>query len=163
MTLNKGLQKRILETAALHYPDRIPPKTIFEILEPFSSADACANVAYLSDHGLLNKGAVEASDEGFFVATVKATQRGMDFLEPDGGLTEIFETVTIRIHEDSIRAILEAKIAESPDLTGKEKAGFLQRLKELPADSIKHLTLRLLDTAVDSSPQAIDLISRHLS
>lgn len=89
------------------------------------------------------------------------TAKGIDFLEGDGGLTAILGVVTVRLHDETIRDLIAARIQAS-DLPPEEKTGLLHQLKELRGESIKHLTMKLLDAGLENAQKAIPLIQKAL-
>jgi len=91
----------------------------------------------------------------------RITAAGMDFLADDGGVGAILGVVTVKIHEDTIKQLIEARIAGS-DLPEEEKRPLLQAVRELPGEAIKHLTTRLLDLGLDNLPGAVSLIRTYL-
>lgn len=162
MKLDRELQQQILLAAADVYPDSIPMDVFKDISSKHSRSTVAANIFYLSEHGLLKKEAPNAL-QGFcqISPTAQCTKDGVDFVADDGGIGAILNTVTVKLHEDTLREIIEQKIFQS-DLPAKEKETFVQSLKKLPADSIKHLIMKLLDKGVESSPAILDLISSYL-
>lgn len=89
------------------------------------------------------------------------THHGVDFLANDGGLSAILSVITIKFETQTLKAILATKINQS-DLTPENKKSMIDALEELPAESIKHLTTKLLDECVDNLPAAILLIGTWL-
>lgn len=91
----------------------------------------------------------------------KITARGLDFLADDGGLTAILGTVTVKLHDDTIRELIAVRIEQS-DLHPEEKAGLLTQLKALRGESVKHLTMKLLDAGLENAPKALPVIQKFL-
>lgn len=89
------------------------------------------------------------------------TASGMDFLADDGGIGAILGVVTVKLHEDTIKQLIEARIAAS-DLPEEEKRPLLQTVRELPGESIKHLTTKLLDAGLENVPRLVELIRTAL-
>ena len=85
----------------------------------------------------------------------------MDFLADDGGLSAILGVVTIKLHDDTIKSLIESKILES-DLPEPEKKRFLDHLRELPGEATKHLVLKLVDLGLEKAPTAIEVIGKVL-
>ncbi|MBK3748702.1 hypothetical protein [Stutzerimonas balearica] len=160
MKLDRELQLRILNALADKYPE-----AAFDILKEIeaSRAEGVANLVYLTEHKL-----VEAKFASFNGLPLDVSQRqritaaGMDFLADDGGVSAILGTVTIKFHEESLKQLIELRLTEA-QLPTEEKHRLLQSVRELPADSIKHLTTRLLDLGMDNLPRAIELIRTALS
>ncbi|QQX60921.1 hypothetical protein [Pseudomonas chlororaphis] len=163
MKLDRALQKRILEAAAMAYPFPAPHGLYFELGATEAKEKLDANLCYLAEHGLIKK-CIELTGDGFALPNsngIQCTKTGMDFLENDGGLSAILGTVTIKIHEDTLRDLLERKILES-DTEPAEKSRLVQGVKGLSGEAIKHLTLKLLDQGLEHLPGAVALIGTYL-
>ncbi|WP_152969423.1 hypothetical protein [Paracidovorax avenae] len=77
------------------------------------------------------------------------------------GLSAILGVVTIRLHDDTIKALIEARILAS-NLPEPEKKRLIDRLGELRTETTKHLVLKLVDLGLDKSQEAIELIGKAL-
>lgn len=156
MRLNRSLQHEILEKLAEHYPQRFNVQQ-WNHEEPL----LIPNMHYLHEHGLLdgNTSRELSGDNRFLFAHI--TARGLDFLANDGGLTAILGVVTVKLHDETIRDLVAARIQGS-DLPPEEKNGLLAQLQELRGESIKHLTLKLLDKGAESLPAILDAIRTSL-
>ena len=67
----------------------------------------------------------------------------------------------IKLHDDTIRELVALKINQS-DLAPADKRKLLDGLGELPAESIKHLTMKLIDLGLDKGPDAMRWLSTYL-
>jgi hypothetical protein len=85
----------------------------------------------------------------------------LDFLEDDGGLSAVLGVQTIKIHDDTIKDLIEAKILVS-DMPQEDKKRFIAKLKELPAETTKHLVLKLVDLGIEKAPGAIGVLGTWL-
>lgn len=74
----------------------------------------------------------------------------------------ILGVVTIRLHDDTIKELIQAKILRS-DLPETEKKRYLDQLRELPAETTKHLVLKLVDLGLEKGPEAIATIGTYLA
>ena len=93
---DRKIQRQIFETLRTAYPKRVDTRSM-----TFSDTVG-ENLAYLEEHGL-----VDAKWAGnFAVANAKITARGIDFLSDDGGLSTILDTVTVKLHSDTIKELL---------------------------------------------------------
>lgn len=158
MSLDRKLQLVLLQRLAEQYPSTVDIQG-WETEFPGSHM----NVSYLHEHGLCavrfsNEISTRAPKPSF----AKATARGMDFLADDGGLSAILGMVTIRLHDETVKALIESKILQS-DLPEPEKKRFLDQLSDLPAETTKHLVMKLVDLGLEKGPQTIDTIGRFLS
>ena len=160
MKLDRELQYALLKALAEVYPNML-----FRIEEAVDAdeADVVANMSYLAEHGLVSAKFASYSGRSMQLnGSTRITAKGLDFLEQDGGLGAMLGLVTIKFHEETLRDLIEGGVLQST-LPQDEKTGVLKTLRELPADSIKHLTMKLLDLGLENSPKAVPLIQNWLS
>lgn len=156
--LNRELQRKLLEQLSAYYPH----SHVGSWEELGSDASSVkVNLFYLKEHGLIDTNAIVERNfgGGFHYSYAKITKNGMDFLEQDGGLSAILGVITIRLHDDTIKALVESKIIAS-DLPPRDKQRYLDRLKSLPADATKHLAMKLIDLGLEKGQPAIDLLGK---
>ncbi|MGU7133018.1 hypothetical protein ACV2HT_25760 [Salmonella enterica subsp. enterica serovar Glostrup] len=102
-------------------------------------------------------GVYPASDT---VKSPKITHKGIDFIRDDGGLGAILNVQTVKFHDSTITALEDIiRVANLPD---EKKSGLISKLRELPSDAIKHLTLQLLTKGVLNLPAALPIIEKFL-
>lgn len=153
MAIDRLAQKNILERLAATYPNQVGTQKS----EPFGMDKTALyfHLAYLEEHGLvICQWAGNIGSGGKLCISAKITARGLDLLADDGGLSAVLGVVTIKIHEDTLKQLLEAKVTAS-DLPEPEKNRLISELRSLPAAATKHLTLKLLDKALENGPQAM--------
>lgn len=158
--LDRELQKEILRKLSEAYPAKLQPAELGFADE--AEAALLFNVCYLEEHGL-----VEAQVQGYysgeqFLVQARCTAAGIDFLAEDGGLSAVLGVVTIKIHDDTLKQLVAARIQAS-DLPEPEKKRMLDQLRELPAEATKHLALTLMDKALEAGPKAIEWLGTLLS
>lgn len=152
-SLDRDLQKRMLEALIASYPDNV-------VLTPeslgISEKKRNFNLSYLVEHGLVK----QVRDPSTLpIYKYYATHKGIDFLQQDGGLSAILGVVTIKLHDDTIKSLIEARIMQS-DLPQPDKRRYLDALRELPAETTKHLVLKLVDMGLDHKDAAISAIGK---
>lgn len=159
MKLDRAIQLQLLKQLASVYPN-----SDFHVIENVGCdyEVGIANMAYLAEHKLVFAKFIKHSDGVDFSNSPQITASGLDFLADDGGLTAIRGVVTVRFHEDTLKDLIELRLSEAP-IPSEEKNRLLQSVRELPADSIKHLTTRLLDLGMDNLPRAVELIRTVLT
>lgn len=161
MKLDRELQRKILERLAEEYKEPIENSLVyFSEIEP-DIAKLQANISYLEEHGLIENKEISYIGPAVPFYFTKITARGMDFLADDGGLSAILGIVTIKIHDDTLRNLIEMKIMAS-DLSQPDKKKWTDALRELPAESIKHLTMTILDKGLENLPVILPLIGKCL-
>jgi hypothetical protein len=155
--LDRAFQLHLLQVAAAGYPQLVPLK------EELASNEKATrvNIAYLEEHGLIR--GHYPGGHGRRVAPTGAviTAQGIDFLSNDGGLGAILGVVTVRLHEETLKALIASKVEQS-DLPPSEKSRILDQLKELPGETTKHLVLRLVDAGLDNWQKALPLLQNML-
>ncbi|MDQ6212340.1 hypothetical protein [Achromobacter insolitus] len=161
MGLNRDVQRSILSELADCYPDAYG-HPIQNLAPNADEGVIVANLIYLAEHGLLKHG-LEEDVDGWspVLGMTRITARGMDFLEDDGGLSAILGVVTIRLHSDTIKGLIEEKIAQS-DLAPADKKRWIDQLRSLPADATKHLVQKLVEKGLDSGPAAVAAVGAFL-
>lgn len=161
MKLDRQYQRELLTKLAEAYPQRC---NVDQLLAQASDEDKnryVKNMAYLEEHGLVMSG-ITRNFTGTLLTNPGITAAGLDFIADDGGLTAILSTVTIRLHDDTLRALIGQKIAEGP-LAPADKKKWSDALRSLPADAIKHLTMKLLDAGLNHAPDALRIIESALA
>ena len=159
MKLDRKLQRDILGTLRDTYP-RPEQSKLFNTAGCDSERDEqiVANLIYLEEHGLVRSG-VEFSLTGSVIyqggATITAA--GLDFLEDDGGLTAILGTVTVKLHADTIRDLMLAKVEDS-HLPAAEKSALRKAISTLSGEALKEVAKKLVAAGIENAPDAIEAI-----
>jgi hypothetical protein len=124
--LDRAIQRQILELLREHYPDSALPTRELKL----DGTQAAANLRYLEEHGLCKSGVKFGGrgDISFNPSTITAA--GLDFLEDDGGLSAILGVVTVKLHADTIRDMIDAKI-ETSSMPTEEKSKLRKVLASL--------------------------------
>lgn len=162
MLIDRTLQRQILQALADVYPD-LGTKALGALKQLAKEDVVIGNLLYLEEHGLIVSG-VTRQFSGFLIngGHLKITAKGLDFLSDDGGLSAILGVVTIKLHDDTIKSLIEAKILDA-DLPDPDKRKYLDALRELPAESTKHLAMKLIDAGLENAPVAWTAIKSVLS
>lgn len=161
MSLDRQLQFDILEKIAKEYPfiwqHNLKPESDEYIR-------LAKNLHYLKGHELISESSTiirdNQSGQGGGILLInkpKITEKGLDFLQDDGGLSAILGVLTVRFEADTIRTILQLKVDQS-DLSPSDKQKLTGVLQELPAESIKHLTTKIVDAGWDGLGSLMSLI-----
>jgi len=148
--IDRALQKELLEQLAASYPERNR-----EILKNDDADEKkkITNLLYLQEHELVDAGLKQSlsGDYGFFGS--KITAKGLDFLADDGGLTAVLGLVTVKLHADTIRDLLESKISTST-LPLEEKKRLSKNLGAIGSEALKVITKNLVEKGIESLPNA---------
>lgn len=148
MKLDRELQLQWLNKLAEVYPEQL------DIQNEGHENAVQKNLFYLYEHGLIDAEVYNLMGASSIIHHARITHRGLDFLADDGGLTAILGTVTIKLHADTFRDMLEAKIEES-DLPPAEKNRLIEHIRTLPAEALKTATTHLMKQGLEHLPDAI--------
>lgn len=164
---DRALQFEILNALIDIAPNALDDEKEAELIQKFDDYDhfvAC--MLYLEMHDLVRDPFTKSQTLGegnqyfFNPHSCYITEKGIDFLLDDGGLSAILKIQTVRLHNDTIVALEDLiLVANMPE---DQKKGLISKLRELPADAIKHLTLQLLTQGVQNLPRALQLIQTAL-
>lgn len=163
---DRALQLEILNAlidCAPNYLNRAQERALIEKFDNYDHFVAC--MLYLEMHGLVSTRFVRSEtmagvDFIFNASYCNITEKGIDFLLDDGGLSAILKVQTVRLHNDTIVALED--IIRVANISEDQKKGLISKLRELPGDAIKHLTLQLLTQGVLNLPNALRLIQTTL-
>jgi hypothetical protein len=163
--IDREYQKGLLQKLYEKYPLGIATGDIYTELDEQGQNKFLFNIKYLEEHGLVKSGVnITHTQGGGHVSLGKTsiTHKGIDFLVGDDGLSAILNVVTVKFEEDTLKALIEANINNTKNLTPEDKKGLIARLRSLPADAIKHLTLKLLEKGLASAPDIIQTIETYV-
>ncbi|ATF73894.1 hypothetical protein [Pasteurella multocida] len=169
MQINRATQKNILLKLAETYPS--PNPNAFQIIsddeyskiglridfvfEHCTEKECIANLFYLQEHDLVT---------GFFEKNTccnfskgRLTHKGVDFLLDDGGLSSILGTITVKLHEDTLKKLLLSKI-ENADLPKEEKTKIIKVVKNLGNTALEQVVANLVDIGFENLPKLIPLL-----
>lgn len=163
---DRALQLEILNALIDCAPNSLNKAQERDLIEKFDNYDhfvAC--MLYLEMHSLVSTPFVRSEtmagvDFIFNAPYCNITEKGIDFLLDDGGLSAILKVQTVRLHNDTIVALED--IIRVANISEDQKKGLIAKLRELPGDAIKHLTLQLLTQGVLNLPNALRLIQTTL-
>ena len=120
------------------------------------------NLAYLDELGLVQAELVEYGSAVLTVNSAKITAKGLNFLQDDGGLSAVLGVMTVRLHDETIRDLLLAKVQQS-DAPASVKARLADAIRSLPAEGLKATTMSLLEAGLDNLPNPVPLLQRLLN
>ena len=163
MKLDRDLQREILTMLADAHPRAPEIATVKAIHDRVGEDVLASNLLYLEGHGLLTSGVTMSLDGSIMIslAAQEITSKGLDFIQDDGGISAILGVVTVRLHSDTIKDLIEAKIQEA-DLPPADKKRWLDLLRSLPADATKHLVQKLVEMGLANAPAAVAAIGAFL-
>ncbi|WP_412550520.1 hypothetical protein [Shimia sp. MIT910701] len=151
--LNRGYQREILETLASAYPADVDIEAEWPEQEDNSLK---VNLYYLDEHGLTQNQVDRTKDEPWpLPRACKITAAGLDFLEKDGGLGAILNTVTVRFEEEQFRSLIVTLVGHS-ELHDEEKETIIGKLKELPGHALNKIGDAVIAEGIDGLIKLLD-------
>jgi hypothetical protein len=162
MILDRSYQLELLQKLAGSYPSHLPDHDLDEKLQGTERQRYVTNMHYLEEHGLVDGGLQLMSNGAYSLLPPAITARSIDFLLDDGGLSAILGTVTIKIHDETLKELVALRIAGS-GLEPKDKLRWTAALQSLPAESTKHLAMKLVDLGLTRAPEALHVIETYLA
>lgn len=157
MHLNRELQLKMLETLAAVYPRYTVELGVEQVTE-----DVLANLWYLEEQGLV-AGSLEMSvSQAFIFQGARITAKGLDFLADDGGLSAILGTLTVRLHADTIRELLLARI-DASDAPADKKSWLRKQLDIASNEAIKRIVGTVVDEGIKRAPDLVQLVEQVTS
>ncbi|MDP9590565.1 UNVERIFIED_ORG: hypothetical protein J2W19_003129 [Shinella zoogloeoides] len=156
--LNRDLQRRILTELAEIYPSDAAVQRSFRDVD---ERQVGYNLFYLHQHGLVDIHYTKMLDGSVPIHTATINARGIDFISNDGGLSAVLGVVTVKLHEDTLKALLIGKIgAASGDPTTKKL--LIEKIKGMPAEALSTITERALESGLDQLPDLLGSLSKWL-
>lgn len=164
MTMDKfdrATQREILQILYDAYPEKLTQDEADVLLARFPDyLTSTANLLYLESHELIKSGLHDTGGGYIAIDVPEITHKGIDFIRDDGGLSAILNVQTVKLHDSTIIALEDIiRVANLPE---EKKSVLISKLRELPADTIKHLTLQLLTPAVLHPQTVIQSIEKFL-
>ncbi|TPL00677.1 hypothetical protein FJ938_22045 [Mesorhizobium sp. B2-4-14] len=158
MILDRDLQLTMLRAMADVYPEQLRN---FPHIESVDRAKFFANLQYLCEHDLVDATWSREIGSKAHAAGSRITAKGMDFLADDGGLSAILGVVTIRFHEDTVKALLIDRVDKS-DASPSVRSKLVEQIKALPAEATKALTLEAIKAGLANVPEFLTWVQSVL-
>ena len=107
------------------------------------------NLHYLLEHGLIG-GQPRFSGSGDRSSNwpVRITHKGLDFLEDDGGLGAILGVVIVKIHDDTVRDLLMARVDADTAKDETAKAKLKDAIRGLPAEALSAVVKKATESGL---------------
>ncbi|GGA75495.1 hypothetical protein GCM10011521_12070 [Arenimonas soli] len=156
--LDRVLQNELLERMAAAYPSAVDfsghngERSINEIH---------ATLAYLHEHRLAKLTLERYLDNSLQTFTGQITAKGLDFLADDGGLGAILDVVIVKLHHDTVRDLLVARIEDST-ADASVKGRMVSALKDLPAAAMQRVAQQAIDAGLRQLPNAVQWVQNAI-
>lgn len=148
--LKRELQLKMLQAFAECYPQ----SSGWTPDEGDSLQECAANVEYLIDHGLCTGKTLFSMSDPVRLGVYKITAAGLDFLADDGGLSAILGVVTVKLHADTVRDLMLARV-DASDLPPEKKSDLKKHLANLSGLALKDATADLVKIGLDHLPNGL--------
>ncbi|MBA8799144.1 hypothetical protein FHW77_002863 [Agrobacterium sp. RC10-4-1] len=156
--LDRNFQREILQGLSEVYPRSADIRDFYQGRD---ERQVKYNLYYLCEHGLATAKWQTFMDGEIHVINPQITAKGIDFITDDGGLSAILGVVTVKLHEETIKALLIQKVRDSAaDET--VKASLIAKIKAAPAEVLGKLAERALDSGLDQLPDLAESLSKWL-
>ena len=155
--LNRELQRDILMRLSEEYPQRLP---VEKILYQSNDNSILVNLAYLDEHKLVS--VTWFNGHPRVAVQAKITNRGLDFLAGDGGLTALLSVVTVKLHGETLRELMIKKVEESNEDTSIRRS-VVTKLKSLPAEGVAMVATRAFELGLAATPNLATHVMQWLS
>lgn len=159
-------QNELLTILYNKFPNELSSDEYNDLIILFGNEDNLySNLSYLNRHNLIEYSLIPIDNLSSNIIgliqekSIIITEKGIDFIRDDVGLSAILNVTTIKIHNETLEKLED--IIKQSSLSEVEKKTYLGKLKELPVDATKHLVLKLLDLGLSRAPDVIQLISSY--
>lgn len=160
--IDRELQLKLMNGLADVYPRAYELTKLVEYApQGTPTKKIISNLMYLKDHDLIT---LKLYRKSFRVLTkcVKITAKGLDFLADDGGLTAELSVVTVKLHADTIKDLMIAKI-QSSEANPTVKKNLINKLKELPANAMEKILSAGFEKGIAAVPDIAVWLGNILS
>ena len=163
MNLNRTLQREILTQLKNYYPEDVQ---IDKLHLNYEQQELQGNLFYLLEYRLIESDTVAKYLGGIPMEMISAkiSAKGLDFLEDDGGVGTILNSITIKFDIKNIRDILQDNIIAS-SLTKEEKQTLIKRIKGMSGEAIQDVITDLLSEGIRNPAITMfiaDILSRYI-
>lgn len=154
--IDRALQRELLLLMRDEYP-----RTLLGIPEiPDASRESIyTNLRYLEEHGLCESGLLYGVDGRPSWGGATLTAKGLDFLEDDGGLSAILNVITVKLHADTLREILNARI-DAVEIAPEERSGLKRIVASLSETALQAATTDLVQNGLHHIPDVVGWLQR---
>ncbi len=160
MVLDRKLQREVLLVLRECYPESVQISNIDITHDDENNYHA--NLTYLHEHDLIEAEIQKIIGVYHKVLTARITVHGLDFLEDDGGMSAILQTVTVKFDSDNVRKILEEKVIAA-NIPQEQKETALDKIKGASGSVLKDIITDMIKKGLDHPKLLaifIDILSR---
>lgn len=151
-TPDYALMRLVLGELSAHFPRRVDWRRL-PSLSNLQIDYMLAFLAYLHEHGLIEFEIHKALGGYMTPGRLKITAKGLDFLQPDGGLSALAAPV-IRIAPASIVAIIDEALA-ARGISSGERSVIKKGLGVAGEEGIRAVVGRLVEAGIAHAPDVL--------
>lgn len=155
-SLDYALLRGILSTLKKVYPGGRLPMTKIPCLVEYGIENADKPLMYLYEHGMVHFAIQRYLGGRVAFGKISITARGLDFLEPDGGLSALVAPV-IRIAPDNMLAIIDSALA-ARGISAEERSVIKKGFGIAGEEGIRAAVGRLVEAGVAHAPDLARLL-----
>lgn len=152
--LERAHQRALLEQLRESYPE----VCAFGPGKDENSRRQAVNLYYLLEHELIVGKVRSTLSEGTAFA-VRISAKGLDFLQDDGGLGAILGVVTVKLHDDTIRQLIQRRIDDDPELTSQDKHKAREVLGKLSGKAMATVVEELAKKGLENFPNLLGYLT----
>lgn len=131
-----------------HYPARIP--TPWRGIRNDDDDAVPRHMCYMLEHGLIAASITRTRNGDYTISRTSITAKGIDFIQPDGGLSALAAPV-IRIAPDSMIAIIDQALA-ARGITQEERSAIKKGLGIAGEEGIRAVVGKLVEAGIAYAP-----------
>lgn len=144
--LDREVQRDILTKLSEGFPAQM--MAYRDLVPQFGEQPTIYNLAYLDDHGLTESHWSRPMHGSPTPVGTTITAKGLDFISDDGGLSAILGVVTIKLHPETLTALLISQIEKSKN-SSTIKQQLIEKVKALPAEALQRVSLKAMEAGLD--------------
>lgn len=158
--VNREFQRILLETLREEFPHYMERVTLGRNIKKHQRVNEATydsktdkifefNFYYLIEHGLIKQHNFQDDElEDYYQPKYRITPKGIDFLENDGGISAILNTVTVKFDVNNVRELVEAGLLKA-NVSEERKSVLKEALRKAPGIIFQKITDKLLEKAVN--------------
>ncbi|MBN4665413.1 hypothetical protein HUS70_07535 [Pandoraea nosoerga] len=151
LNLDRVYQYELLNALADVYPHALDNRAETRAMDDATERKYIANMVYLDEQGLVDSTIRVLGPNQYTVGLPKLTAKGADFLLGDEGLSTILNVVTVKLHADTIKDLIEARI-DASTASPEDKSALKKHLSTLSSEAMKTVAKSLVETGLKHVP-----------
>ncbi|SUI38422.1 hypothetical protein [Serratia marcescens] len=156
----KFISKSFASSWGTHTEAEISPD-VAEKIKDHSEEKIAANLHYLFSHNVIEAAKIHRPQVTLSRFDFKLTEKGIDLMLDDGGLSAILGVVTIKFHDDTINKLI-AYIHDS-SASPQDKKKWSSILKDLPDVAKARLSEKIVDAGLGKMPDLLQWLGTQIS